>query len=455
MDRAIVPLRQLLLLLGDVAVFFAALAIAVWIRFPGDATRIPFADHLVPFSFVFFLWLLIFAVSGLYNITLGRNRMLLMRVLFTALFFSAGVAIAFFYLTPSVSIAPKTTLVLNLAVTTLLLVAWRLLYNHLLVSNTFRSRLLFIGLNDEARELIAELFAHPHYGLDVAATITLDGSELPNVAAQHTLKDLPAFLQDAHIDTVVLVTSLHTAPELAQQLYESIFLKVRVTDIANIYEQITRRVPVSTISHVWFLENLREAAKGVYETTKRVSDILGALVIGAATILLTPLIAAAIWLGDRGPVFFQQERLGRDGKKFSIYKFRTMIVDAEKNGEQFAEKGDVRVTRIGRILRMTRLDELPQCWNVLIGDMSFIGPRPERPTFAAALTADMPYYAMRLLVRPGLTGWAQVNYSYYATPSEHRLKLQYDLYYIKNRSVVLDLMILIKTLNTILRAAGQ
>lgn len=455
MDRAIVPLRQLFLVLGDAAVFCLGLAIAIWIRFPSGASRTTFTDHFAAFSIIFFLWLVIFATSGLYNITLGRNRVLLIRVLCTALLFSMAVAIAFFYLAPNISIAPKTTLALDLVITSILLIGWRLLYNHLLISKTFRSRLLFVGLNEEARELARELQTHPHYGLDVAAAITLDGTELPEVPTRHSLEGLPTFLQEAHIDMVVLAASPRTTPELAKQLYESIFLKVHVIDVVTIYEQITRRIPVSAITHVWFLENLRESAKRLYETTKRTSDVFGAILLGGTTLLLTPFVAAAVWLGDRGPIFFWQERLGRDGRVFRIYKFRTMVVDAEKDGARFAEKADARVTRVGRILRMTRLDELPQCWNVLTGDMSFIGPRPERPAFAAALTADMPYYAMRLLVRPGLTGWAQVNYPYYATPEEHRLKLQYDLYYIKNRSIILDIVIIVKTLNTILRAAGQ
>lgn len=455
MDRAIVPFRQLFLLLGDAVVFYCALAIAVRLRFPDAALGTTLRDHLTPFSIVFFLWLCIFAVSGLYNITLGRNRVLLIRSLGTALLFAAGTAITFFYLAPSISITPKTTLALDLVLTSALLLAWRLLYNRILISKTFRSRLLFIGLNDEARELMHELDTHPQYGLDVTGIITFDGSAHPTIPTFHNAENLPHLLREMRIDMVVLAASPRNTPELAKQLYESIFLKVQVTDVVNIYEQITRRIPVSAITHVWFLENLRESAKRVYETTKRLSDIVGALVLGSITLLLTPFIACAIWLDNHGPIFFAQERLGKDGISFCIYKFRTMIVDAEKDGARFAEKADTRITRIGRLLRTTRIDELPQCWNVLVGDMSFIGPRPERPPFAETLTNDMPYYAMRLLVRPGLTGWAQVNYSYFATPAEHRLKLQYDLYYIKNRSFVLDMVIVIRTLNTILRAAGQ
>jgi lipopolysaccharide/colanic/teichoic acid biosynthesis glycosyltransferase len=214
-------------------------------------------------------------------------------------------------------------------------------------------------------------------------------------------------------------------------------------------------VPVSAISRIWFLENLQESRKNLYEILKRGLDIAGAALIGVFTLAITPFVAILIWLSDRGPIFFSQERVGKDGRRFWVKKFRTMIVDAEKDGARYAEKNDSRITTVGKILRLTRIDELPQCLNVLLGEMSFIGPRPERPEFAEEITRDMPYYPMRLLVRPGLSGWAQINYPYYATPAEQRLKLQYDLFYIKNRSFFLDLLIAMRTLNTILRAKGQ
>ncbi len=454
MDRAIVTVRQLALLLGDAAVFFLALAAAVALRRVGGA-GIRFADHLPPFAVVFAIWIVTLYVVGLYDLTVGRNRVRLMRELGTALAVNAGTAIAFFYLAPGVGIAPKTTLFFALACTAVLLVAWRFLYDRFLVGGRWRSRILFVGLTDEAREVIRRLADEPHLGLDVVGAIVLDGTDAPGVPVRRTLEGFAGYLRDQRIDTVVLCMSPRSSPELARHLYESIFLKVSFVDGIGFYEQVTRRVPVSAITHAWFLENLQESGKRVYEAVKRAADLFVALALGVVTLAASPFVALAVWLPDRGPVFFTQERLGRDGRRFRVIKFRTMVTDAEKDGARFAEKDDRRVTAVGRVLRMTRIDELPQAWNVLTGDMSVIGPRPERPAFAEEITADMPYYRMRLLVRPGLTGWAQVHRGYYATPEEHRLKLQYDLYYIKNRSSVLDGIILLKTLSTVLRAKGQ
>lgn len=454
MDRAIVSLRRIALLAGDLAVFFLALAAAVAVR-GLQGTPLAFGEHLLPFSIVFAVWLLTMYVLGLYDLTIGADRVRLLRGVGAAVAANAATAIAFFYLAPGVGIAPKTTLFLDLVFTAAFLVVWRLLYDRFLTGSRWRSRILFVGLNDESREAIRLLGENPHLGLDPVAAILLDGSDAPGVPARRTLDGFAAYLAEERIDTVVLSMSPRSSPELARALYESIFRKVAFADSIGFYEQVTRRVPVSAITHAWFLENLQEAKKRLFETAKRAADVLVAIVFGAVTLVALPVVALAVWLPDRGPVFFTQERLGRDGRRFRVVKFRTMIEDAEKDGARFATKGDRRVTRVGRFLRALRIDELPQLWNVLTGDMSLIGPRPERPAFAEEITADMPYYRMRLLVRPGLTGWAQVNHGYYATPEEHRLKLQYDLYYIKNRSFTLDAFILLKTLNTVLRAKGQ
>ena len=183
-------------------------------------------------------------------------------------------------------------------------------------------------------------------------------------------------------------------------------------------------------------------------------------VLGIFFILTFPLIALAIKLNTRGRVFFSQNRVGRQGIIFKVYKYRTMVSlsadgSAETNGPQFASTKDIRITSVGKILRLTRIDETPQFINILKGHMSFIGPRPERPEFVAQITEKMPFYSLRHLIKPGLTGWAQVNESYYGTIEENLRKLEYDLYYIKNRNFTLDVSILLRTINTILRLAGR
>jgi lipopolysaccharide/colanic/teichoic acid biosynthesis glycosyltransferase len=185
-----------------------------------------------------------------------------------------------------------------------------------------------------------------------------------------------------------------------------------------------------------------------------VLDITLAIPFATLTVLVTPIVALFVKTTSPGPLFYTHERIGKHGKRFLIWKFRTMKQDAETSGAQFATKNDPRITAVGKILRGLRIDELPQIWNVLRGDMSFVGPRPERPEFVEQLTQRMPYYALRHLTRPGLTGWAQVKYRYASSIDDSLIKLQYDLYYVKHRSLVLDGAILLKTINTVLRSQG-
>src|SRR3989338_4727312 len=317
MDRAIVKLKQLILLSGDLAIFYLALWAALIARglFP-RTVLIGWSGHVVPFSIVFLAWLIIFYTNGLYDLAAARNEARFLRKAAAGFAAAAIAAVAFFYLVPFFWIEPRTTLAFDLLITSALWILWRTIFNATIASRALRTRVCFIGWNPEAAEL--------------------------------------------------------TRP-----LYESIFLKLAFTDIIPFYEQLTGRIPVSAITRIWFLENLREAEKRFYDVIKRAGDLAMAAAIGIFTIAISPLVAAAISVNSRGPIFYRQERVGKDGKPFRIVKFRTMVRDAETNGAQFASKDDSRVTRVGRFLRAARIDELPQVWNVIRGEMSFIGPRPE------------------------------------------------------------------------------
>lgn len=445
MDRLIVKFKQLVLVAGDLLVWYAALATSLAIRalFPRHYSALAWPEHALPFSLLFLLWLVSHYVQGLYDLKNARNDAAFFRRAGIAYGVNTLLALAFFYLLPFFGIAPRTTLLISLAVTALLWTLWRLTIHALLARRVLRTRVAFIGWNEEARELDRLLGANPNIGYDIAARIESGFDELPSLLVRNK------------VNLVVLALSPRTNPELARPLYESIFLKVGFMDLIPFYEQITTRVPVSAITRVWFLENLREADKRAYDTIKRAADVLLSLLIGCITLLIGPALALAIRLDSRGAALFRQERVGKDGRPFTIFKFRTMREDAETTGAQWAAKDDDRITRVGHVLRLTRLDELPQIWNVLRGEMSFIGPRPERPEFVRDLTAAMPYYAMRHLVRPGLTGWAQVSMGYAGTIAENLKKLQFDLFYIKNRSPFLDFVILLRTIGTVLTAKGQ
>src|SRR3989344_1611533 len=335
MDRAIVKLKQLILLSGDLAIFYLALWAALIARglFP-RTVLIGWSGHVVPFSIVFLAWLIIFYTNGLYDLAAARNEARFLRKAAAGFAAAAIAAVAFFYLVPFFWIEPRTTLAFDLLITSALWILWRTIFNATIASRALRSE---------------------------------------------------------RVATVVMAMSPRTTPELARPLYESIFLKLAFTDIIPFYEQLTGRIPVSAITRIWFLENLREAEKRFYDVIKRAGDLAMAAAIGIFTIAISPLVAAAISVNSRGPIFYRQERVGKDGKPFRIVKFRTMVRDAETNGAQFASKDDSRVTRVGRFLRAARIDELPQVWNVIRGEMSFIGPRPERPEFVRQLEEAMPF----------------------------------------------------------------
>jgi len=222
-------------------------------------------------------------------------------------------------------------------------------------------------------------------------------------------------------------------------------------DLSRAYEIICDKIPISFVAQTWFLENLKEGEKGFHDKAKRIIDILLAFLLLLLTFPFWPFIILAIKLEDKGPIFYYQERTGKDRKPFLLIKFRSMIKDAEKEKAVWAEKEDSRITRVGKFLRQSHLDEIPQMLNVLKGDISLVGPRPERPEFVQQLEKEIPHYHIRHLIKPGFTGWAQIKFRYGRSIMDSFEKFQYDLYYLKNRSLILDLRILLKTFQLFLK----
>jgi lipopolysaccharide/colanic/teichoic acid biosynthesis glycosyltransferase len=261
-------------------------------------------------------------------------------------------------------------------------------------------------------------------------------------------------ITEERIDGVVVGRGVDEVPGVRDALYRTLFSAITLIDWRELEEAVTGRVPVAYVDKAWFLEHLRESEKSWFESAKRVGDVALAIPFGILTIILTPFVMAGIALTSPGPILIRQTRIGKYGKPFQLIKFRSMVRDAEAKGAQFTTSHDPRITPFGRFLRAARIDELPQVWNVILGEMSFVGPRPERPEFTAQLTERMPYYALRHLTRPGLTGWAQAQYKYASSLDENLVKLQYDLYYVKHRSTILDAAILLKTIGIVLRRQG-
>ena len=455
-------IRKYLLIFGDIAILYFSFWLTLLIRYQAGFNQ-QLAGHLLPFSIVFAIILVIFYVDELYEVTVGRGLIDLLNRLLRSLAIGGGFAVVFFYLGYGrlFTIKPQRVLLIYLVVAGVLLYLWRALFRRLAKSSRISNGLILVGWNSLAAEIAKVLVSKPELGFSLKA-IVVDAPVADVPAALHGLVTIRGFDQIKSVcvehgaNTVVSVIHPRENPSLLRGLFDCLSLKINFTNIANFYENVTGKIPVTAIEQIWFLENLTERRKRLYDVAKRLFDIVFAVCLLILTLPLIPIVALFIKLDSEGPVLFRQVRTGRDGKSFTAIKFRTMIQNAEQNGPQWAVKNDTRVTKLGRLLRKTRIDEIPQLINVFRGEMSLIGPRPERPEFVEQLQSQMPFYKERLLIKPGLTGWAQVAGPAYGGSKEESLeKLQYDLYYIKNRSIGLDISIMLRTIRTVLSRQGQ
>jgi exopolysaccharide biosynthesis polyprenyl glycosylphosphotransferase len=460
-------LKQITLLVGDLITLYIGLYLAVFLRYqtvPGKN----FSELIGPMTMLFFLAAVIMFISGLYDVTKAKNSW----GFYQKMIISAGtwivLGIVYFYINPNQSIAPKTILLLTALVGFGLISLWRFFYNKFIALNLTYS-IVFAGITEEVKELIKNIKNEPQLGYSIAGIILgSEENQYPQLIAElkadgiifsRTIAEI-SNQNKGQINIIVLSPHMTSSKELLQELYQSLFKQISIIRLSDFYESIMYRIPPFTFSEGWFVGHLHEQQKKIYDRFRILADYLSAFLIGIFFIITFPFIALAIKLSSRGQIFFTQNRIGRQGMVFKVYKYRTMQSisadgSAETQGPQFAATNDSRVTSVGKFLRLTRLDEIPQFINMLKGQMSIIGPRPERPEFVEQLTEKMPFYSLRHLIKPGLTGWAQVNNSYYGTIEENLRKLEYDLFYIKNRGLTLDISILLRTINTIVRFAGR
>ncbi|MFH1077783.1 MAG: sugar transferase [Patescibacteria group bacterium] len=456
MFRSGLRVKRLVLVAGDLLIFQGALLLTLWLRY-GAVERHVWNAHAVPFGIVSLLWVIGSYIAGLYDLGVLKNGVRFFRLYLEGMIANLAVALAFFYLVPVFGIEPRTNLFLYFAITLLLGYGWRLAYNRFVTNAMFRNRVLFVGSGADAAK-VKSLLVRSSSGLELVAVVeTYPGTRFDDdrITWHFSVDALDRVIVDQRIHTILLGHRPDEVPNLRDALYRTIFTPVELVNRTALEEALTGRVPLEYVSETWFLEHLRENEKTWYEAMKRIIDIVLAVPVGLVALVLYPFVALSIKLSSKGPVLYSQVRIGKMGKPFRIWKFRTMRQDAEAEGRPvWAMESDPRVTRVGSFLRKTRIDELPQIWNVLKGEMSLIGPRPERPEFVEALTREMPYYTLRHLTRPGLTGWAQVKFPYAGTLEDNLQKLQYDLYYIKHRSLFLDIAILLRTIGIVLRRKG-
>jgi len=424
--------RKIILFLGDIILLYLSLIITLFLRFGQNFSLENFVKHVIPFSFLYLFWLFIFFVFDLYELDLLKIGVSFTIRILLAVSACFIVGIIFFYALPTIQ--PKT----NLLILTIILAGGLLLWrrNFLkLFSSFFKNRLAVIGLTEETDELVFAFKNQPYLGYT-----------LIEVIAEENLFNLPQTIKDSKLNTLVVGTKkLTSEKELRKTLYNCLKYRINIIDIAQAYEIIFQKIPIKNLDYLWFLENLQEGKKELFDKIKRIADIILASFFLLASLPFWLIITFLIKIDSRGPVFYKQKRVGKDKKVFWLLKFRSMQKEAEKDGPVWAEKKDPRVTRVGKILRKLHLDELPQMINIIKGDISLVGPRPERPIFVKRLEEQIPHYHLRHLIKPGFTGWAQIKFKYGRTVADSYDKFQYDLYYIKNRSLMLDLIILAKT----------
>lgn len=455
-------LQQFLLLTGDALAYLGALWLGLLARHLVIPTPALYFDHLPLFGGLFCGWLIINYINGLYDLGRFTERSHYRRLFEAAIIFFLISVLALYAGEPGLT--PKTILFLTVLFGYSLSTTWRMFYYRVIVQHTLHTRLIILGHDPEVAELIRLTKQHPEKGYQVVAIFDprrqIGTTKLEGIDVYTAMTALRAAITNHKANVIAAASSVQNDEDVVRELYELLFWPVKVTDLSSLYETITGRVPPSAFSETWFLRNVGALDAPGYRLFRLALDGTATLAMTIILALFFPLIALVIKLTSKGPVFFSQQRVGRGGTLFTMHKFRTMYVlaadgSAETNGAQFATKDDARVTPIGRFLRRTRLDELPQAINMLRGEISLVGPRPERPEFVRALASSMPYYALRHVVRPGITGWAAINQNYTDNLETTLQKLQYDLFYIKNRSALLDIAILLRTVNVVVRMLGQ
>ncbi len=419
------------------------------------SVEIPFWFYALPLLWTVFL-------VELYEPQIAANRRRTLRGIAMAAILGLVIYALIFITNRDPQSLPRVLVGLFLLYASLFTLLWRSIYIRIYTTAGRQRRVLIVGAGKAGRTL-AQLYRSIHPPpFQLVGFIDDDNSKHDT-----SVDGFPVFggsdcllksIEEQGITEVVIAITGTMSGKTFQRILDAQQNGIEITRMPILYEELSGRVPIHHLESDWLLRSFIEQARvsGFYELAKRVLDILGGLAGMVVLGVLFPFISLAIVIDSGLPIFYSQSRLGRRGTVFIIRKFRTMYQNAEPDGKpRPAAENDPRITRVGSFLRRTRLDELPQFWNVLRGEMSLVGPRAERPELVEEYQRHIPFYRARLLVKPGLTGWAQINYGYVASVTETSVKLEYDLYYIKHRSLAMDIQIILRTIGTVMRAMGR
>ena len=439
---------QHLMFFIDIAFCISSLFLALFIKYNKCPTFQEYLIHLKIFIPVIISWVLGMYIFYLYSIDVYLPAYKLLFRMFCCYLISAVIGISYFYVF-STRLTPKRILLIYNSLVLGLLFMWHLLCKKFFTNKYFKNKYIFIGYTPDVKSLL-ELTKIKYYGNFIFEGIYDENSKYATIKTEQELEE---YLFKRNIKTVVITSKYKLTPSLTNMLMDAMVNKTVFYSLPDFYELIARKIPISSISDGWILNKISKAECIIYKSIKRAADIIFSILILFITSPIWLLSTFIIPLESKGPVIFKQKRLGLHSKEFILYKFRSMR--EENNTYKYTTENDSRITKFGNFMRKTRIDEIPQLINILKGDMSLIGPRPERPEYAIELQKQIPFYNQRLIVRPGITGWDQVSGEYHSPSTEDTYKkLQNDLYYIKNISLSLDFSIAMKTIATMFMREG-
>lgn len=452
--------RTVLLLLVEAMLLFGGIVVAVYVRLgAGEAEETLIQRNgFYKAALAMVFCLASFYLFDLYDFVVMFDRRELVLRMLQALGL-AWIALAItFYAVPQTMIGRGVSLI-SLPLGLLLMVGWRLMIHWVLGHPELGERILIVGSGPFAVEIARETLGRPDAGFRVVGFVDSDpqlvGKSLINPKVIGLTSELASLVKQESIDRIIVAISDRRGQFPINELLRlSLSGDVSIEESAAFYERLTGRVLLDMVRPSWLIFSSRGRRARLNEIARAVMNRAVAFLGALLSLPIAIVTAILIKIDSRGPVLYKQERSGKNGRTFMLMKFRSMRVDAEKDGPVWAKSDDERMTRVGRIIRKIRGDEIPQFWNILRGDMNFVGPRPERPHFVAQLAEEIPYYEQRHLIAPGLTGWAQIKYPYGASIEDAKKKLEYDLYYIKNQSLSLDATVMFETIKTILFGRG-
>lgn len=454
------PIRNAIFVIGEGLIIFLSVLIAYWIIMGSENLELQL--QLVMKAFLITATCLVcLYYNDLYDLKITDTFSELGVRLLQALGASAIILAFVYFFFPSVIIC-EGLFIFSIAIVILFVVSWRFGYAHVLSKGLFDQKIIILGSSDTAKTIASEIQERKDCGYNIAAVISKNKwqenpiSSKVDYISQDEFSGICDIARQKGVRKIIVALKEKRGRFPVKELLKCRVSGIEVLEGNSFFEMLTGKLIVEEINPSWLIFSNGFQKTIIRKLLKRLTDLVISTIM---LILLSPLItlvAILIKLDSKGPVLFSQERVGQNHKPYMVHKFRSMIADAEKySGPVWAQDNDPRITRMGHIMRKTRIDEIPQLWNVLKGEMSFVGPRPEREHFVKKLTEQIPYYGERFTVKPGLTGWAQVSYGYGASVDDAIEKLNYDLFYIKNMSILMDFMIVARTIKTVLFGKGR